>query len=54
MLPVLVTVNVSAPLVVDVGQLPKSSGFGATLADRMTGTPLPVNVTGDPLTVTLV
>src|SRR4029077_2850477 len=52
-LPVLVTVTLIGLLVVPVAQLPKANGLGATLADRTAATPVPVRLTGEPVTGTL-
>jgi hypothetical protein len=52
-LPVLVTVNVSALLVVPVAQLPNAKGLGDTLAVKVAAIPVPLNVTGEPFTVAL-
>lgn len=51
-LPVLVTVSVWALLAVPVNQLPNNRGLGETVNVLTAGTPFPVSVTGDPLTVT--
>jgi hypothetical protein len=52
-LPVLVTVRVRALLVVPTAQLPKANGFGVTVAVRIAAVPVPVSVTGEPVTGTL-
>src|ERR1700726_339283 len=53
MLPVLVTVRVRALLVVPVAQLPKANGFGVTVAVRIGAMPVPLSVTGEPVTTPL-
>lgn len=50
-LPVLVTVRVSALLVVPVAQFPKASGLGETLAERVAAVPVPLSETGELVTV---
>jgi hypothetical protein len=50
--PVLVTVRLRALLVVPVAQLRKASGLGLTLALLAEAIPVPVRVTGEPVTAT--
>lgn len=50
-LPVFVTVKVSAELAIAVGQVPKASEPGATEAVRTAGMPVPLNEIGDPFTL---
>ena len=51
--PVLVTVIVLATLAMPVGQLPKTSELGLTVAVCVATTPVPERATGEPVTATL-
>ena len=52
-LPVLVTVRVFAALLLPVGQTPKASVVGVTVAVCVAARPVPVRATGEPVTATL-